>query len=147
MRFDQGSCMKWFELKHLVTFDDTNCAGNVYFARYFVWMGKCREALAAEYYPQLAGDFKRGNGFATEFAHVDYKKDSFLFDRVVIKLGVAQFTRTRIEFTFEFVNETSGVLLATGRQAVVWINPQHRPSLMPESLVKDLVDYFGVSPE
>ena len=35
-------------------------------------------------------------------------------------------------------------LLARGRQAVIWTNPQRRPSLMPDALYQVTADYFGV---
>jgi len=42
---------RWFDCRHLVTFGDTNTAGNVYFARFFDWQGECREKLLAQFYP------------------------------------------------------------------------------------------------
>ncbi len=138
---DQGSSI-YYEYRHLVTFDDTNSVGNVYFARFFQWMGSCREVITAEHYPELVDDIKRGFGFATEFAHIDFIHECFLFDRILIKMTVTDLSRTRLEFGFEFMNEDKDILLAKGSQAVVWVNPQHRPSLMPDKLYDSVVDYF-----
>ena len=132
---------KYFEYKHLVTFDDTNSTGNVYFARYFQWMGTCREIITAEHYPEIVDDIKRGFGFATEFAHIDYHHESFLFDVVLVRMTINSLSRTRLEFGFEFINQKTSALLATGKQAVVWVNPQHRPSLMPDKLYDNATEY------
>jgi len=133
---------KYYEYHHLVTFDDTNSVGNVYFARFFQWMGSCREVITAEHYPELVADIKRGFGFATEFAHIDYAQECFLFDKILIKMKVTELSRTRIEFSFEFVNEEKKSVIATGKQAVIWVNPQHRPSIMPDKLYDSIVEYF-----
>jgi enediyne biosynthesis thioesterase len=133
---------KYYEYHHLVTFDDTNSVGNVYFARFFQWMGSCREVITAEHYPELVTDIKRGFGFATEFAHIDYAQECFLFDKILIKMKVTDLSRTRIEFSFDFVNEKKTSIIATGKQAVIWVNPQHRPSIMPDKLYDSIVEYF-----
>lgn len=134
---------RWFESYHLVTFGDTNVAGNVYFAQFFHWQGKCREALLAEFYPEFVEDLRRGFGMVTEFAHNDFLSEAALFDELRIRITVIALTRSRIEFAFEFLRERDGTLLSRGRQAVVWTNPQHRPSLMPEALYRVTADYFG----
>ena len=133
---------KYYEYHHLVTFDDTNSVGNVYFARFFQWMGSCREVITAEHYPELVTDIKRGFGFATEFAHIDYAHECFLFDKILIKMKVTDLSRTRIEFTFDFVDEKNNSIIASGKQAVIWVNPQHRPSIMPDKLYDSIVEYF-----
>jgi len=139
-----GENIKYYEYRRIVTFDDTNSVGNVYFAKFFQWMGSCREVITAEHYPELVDDRKRGFGFATEFAHIDYKHECFLFDKILIKMSVSDLSRTRIEFSFDFLNENKNTLLATGKQAVIWVNPQHRPSIMPDKLFNSIVDYFGI---
>src|SRR5688572_14773973 len=48
--------------RHLVSFEETNLVGNVYFARFVSWQGRCREFFLHEYAPEiladLAGDFR-----------------------------------------------------------------------------------------
>lgn len=135
---------KFYEFRHLVTFTDTNIVGNVYYAQYVQWMGKCREEIIAQHYPEISDDIKNGFGFATEYVHMDYMSESFLFDPVLVKMFVADLTRTRIEFIFEFYNEKSGKQLAVGSQAIVWVNSQHRPSLMPDKVYDSAVEFFEI---
>ena len=138
---------RWFECRRLVTFGDTNIAGSVYYANYFVWQGEGREQLLAQFYPEFADDLRRGFSLITEFAHQDFFQEATLFDRVLIRLTVTTLTRSRIEFEFEFLREADGALLSRGRQAVIWMNQQHRPSLMPDKLYDATAGYFGLPPE
>lgn len=47
------------------------------------------------------------------------------------------------EFDFEFLRERDLTVSAQGGQAVVWTNPQHHPSLMPDKLYDSLAERFG----
>ena len=136
---------RWFEYSHLVTFGDTNTVGSVYFAKYIAWQGECREKLLAQFYPEFAQDLKHGLGMTTEFAHQDFFSEATLFNQLLIRLTVTALTRSRIEFEFEFVREQDGQLLGRGRQAVIWTNSQHRPSLMPDKLYDATASYFGLA--
>jgi len=139
----ENNSKKYYEYRHLVTFDDTNSAGNVYFAQYFKWMGKCRELILAEYYPEIISDMKKGFGFATEFAHIDFAKECFLYDNILVRMTIADLTRTRVEFDFQFINEKDAGVVATGKQAVIWVNAGHHPSLMPDKLYNLSKEHFG----
>jgi enediyne core biosynthesis thioesterase len=142
-----SAARRWFDYRHLVTFGDTNTAGSVYFAKYFVWQGECREKLLAQFYPEFVNDLRQGFYMITEFAHQDFLGEATLFDQLVIRLTVVALTRSRIEFEFEFVREQDGKLLARGRQAVLWTNQQHRPSLMPDKLYETTAASFGLPVE
>lgn len=98
----------------------------------------------AEIYPEFENDLRRGFGLITEFAHMDFLQEARLFDRVLVRMTVNEISRTRIEFKFECTREEDDTLLARGKQAVVWINQQHRPSLIPDKLYDSVVSYFGV---
>jgi enediyne core biosynthesis thioesterase len=140
-----AAARRWFEYRHLVTFGDTNTAGSVYFAKYFAWQGEYRERLLAQFYPEFANDLKRGFGMTTEFAHQDFFSEATLFEQLLIRLTVTALTRSRIEFEFEFIREQDSRLLARGKQAVIWTNPQHHPSLMPDKLYDATASYFGIT--
>ena len=137
---------KWFEYSHRVTFADTNMVGNVYFANYIMWTGKCRDLIMAEHYPQLEDHIRSGFGFATESVQMDYLHEAFLFDELLVRMTVSELTRTRVEFLCELLNVANNTLLARGTQTVVWVNPQRRPSLMPEELYAKTCEYFEIEP-
>jgi enediyne biosynthesis thioesterase len=141
---ESTSTGKWFEYHHRVTFVDTNMVGNVYFATYVQWMGKCRDMIMAEHYPQIQDHIRAGFGFATEYAHMDYLHETFLFDEMMVRMTVKEITRTRVEFLCEIVNQATNAVHARGTQAVVWVNAQHQPSLMPDELYEKACEYFGL---
>ena len=134
---------KFYKYLINVTFQDTNVFGNVYFARYFDWQGKVREEIMKEHYPEIISDLKEGLGFATEYAHIDFKHEAFLFEEIEIRMGLIDLSRSRIEFSFDYYNKNTQQLLALGRQAVIWVNSQHRVSLMPDELYDKIVEIFG----
>ena len=139
-----NASISYFEYEQLVTFQDTNLVGNVYFSKYFEWQGKCREALLLEHYPEITEDLQQGFGMATEFAHMDYRNEAFLNDKVLCRMHVPELSRTRIAFSFSFYRKADLLLLAEGQQAIIWINAQHKPSLMPEKLFNLVNTYFNL---
>ncbi len=136
---------RWFECRHLVTFGDTNTTGSIYFANYFIWQGECREQLLARFFPEFTDHLIRGFTLTTESASQEFYGEATLFDVILIRLSIASLTRSRIELEFEFVREQDGKLLGRGAQAVVWTNPQRRPSLMPDKLFDAAASYFGLA--
>jgi enediyne core biosynthesis thioesterase len=135
----------WMEYRHLVTFEDTNAVGSVYFAKYFNLQGECREKLLAQFYPEFVHDVRLGFCLVTESAHQEYYGEATLFDTLVIRVTVTALSRSRIEFEFEFVHETDGRLLARGRQAVIWTNQHRRPSIMPDKLFHATAAFFQLT--
>lgn len=103
-----------------------------------------REVALAAIYPEFVNDLRRGFSLITEFAHMDFLLEARLFDHVLVRMTVSDLSRTRMEFAFEFRREEDNTLLALGKQAVVWINAQHRPSLMPDKLYDGTAAYYGV---
>jgi enediyne core biosynthesis thioesterase len=135
----------WIEYRHLVTFEDTNAVGSIYFAKYFSLQGECREKLLAQFYPEFVDDVRRGFCLVTESAHQDFFGEASLFDTLVIRVTVTTLTRSRIEFEFEYTRETDGRLLARGRQAVIWTNEHRRPALMPDKLYLATASFFHIT--
>ncbi len=43
--------MRAFEYHHVVGFEETNLVGNVYYANYIRWQGRCREFFLRERAP------------------------------------------------------------------------------------------------
>lgn len=141
---ENGQEKRCYEYEQLVTFRDTNLVGNVYFSKYFDWQGQCREALLLEHYPMITEDLKQGFGMATEFAHMIYHQEAFLNDRIIVRMYVPELSRSRIAFNFKFYRKADEAFLAEGNQAIIWINAQHKPSLMPEKLYGLVINYFNI---
>jgi hypothetical protein len=52
----------------------------------------------------------------------------------------------RMRFDYYRIEESGPVLLAEGSQSTMWVNPQHRPSMMPEYLYQ-AIKRFAHGPE
>jgi acyl-CoA thioesterase FadM len=113
---------------------DANTVATVDFSHYFALMGKCRDVALQEMLPNADTYLKQGFGLMTEYAHIEFAKEGMKLSQVLVRMGCRSRTRTRMEFEFEFIGEPDGTLLGKGRNAVVWVNPQHNPAIMPEEL-------------
>lgn len=135
--------MRFFEYRTLVSFEETNVVGNVYFSNYFVWQGKCREAFLCKYASQVLDDFKAGYGMITKDASCEFHSEAFAFQNILIKMGLESLMRTGMSMTFEYYREEGSelVLLAQGKQTTMWVNPQHKVSIMPDYLYGAIEKY------
>ncbi len=111
-----------------------NSMAKVDFSHYFDLMGKCRDVALQEMLPNAEAYRKQGFGLITEYAHIEFAKAGKGQHQVLVKMGCVSRTRTRMEFEFEFIDEPEGTLLGKGRNAVVWVNPQHNPAVWPVEL-------------
>lgn len=102
-----------FVYRHLVSFEDTNVVGNVYFAKHVAWQGRCREhflkALAPDILRELAGDFR----MVTLSVSCDYFEEIHALDEIEIRMSLAHLRAHRIGLNFEYL------LADGGRERVV----------------------------
>jgi len=134
-----------FEHRLAVSFSETNLVGNVYFANYFLWQGKCREEFLRLHAPRVLQDFKVGFGMITKECSCVYYQEAFAFDEILIRMTLAELTRTSIEMHFEYFRLDPGpmrTLLAEGRQKAIWVSPQHTPTVIPGYLY-EAVEHFA----
>jgi len=135
--------MRFYDYRLTVSFAETNVVGNVYFANYFVWQGKCREQYLCDYAPQVLEDFKVGYGMITKNSSCDYHNESFAFQKILVQMSLDKLTRTGMSMLFDYYREEEDqrVLLAQGRQTALWVNPEHKVSMMPKYLYEAIENY------
>lgn len=141
--------MKYFEYRTTVSFEETNVVGNVYFANFFVWQGRCREAFLRKEAPQVLGDFKAGHGMITKESSIQFMREAFAFDAILVRMHLKKLSRTAITMHFDYFKEHeegTPLLLAQGMQSVLWVNPQHRIIVFPEYLYEAVQSYADVLP-
>ncbi len=133
------------------TLEDSNLVGNVYYANYFVWQGRVRDALLHS----LAPEYVRGIGEHGEMicthSRLDYLRDAMPFERIRVSLFVKSVFECGAVFGFEYLRENgSGETekLAVGEQKVVWVKRQADrtplPAPLPDKLRRVLLD--GLAP-
>jgi enediyne biosynthesis thioesterase len=102
---------------HVVTLDETNVVGNVYFAHYLHWQGHCRERFLAEHAPSVLKAVQEGElAMATVSCAMDYYAECFALDEIEVVMTLRTTSGNRITMDFEFLR--AGVLAARGSQAV-----------------------------
>jgi enediyne biosynthesis thioesterase len=131
--------VRCFEYRLHVGFQETNVVGNVYFANYFLWQGKCREEFLRRYAPKVLDEFKAGYGMITRECSCVFHEEAFAFNGILIRMGLDQLMRTGMSMTFDYfrVSEPDGAdltLLAQGKQTALWTSPDHRVALLPDYL-------------
>jgi enediyne biosynthesis thioesterase len=129
--------MPLFDYRTFVSFEETNVVGNVYFANYFVWQGKCREAFLSRYAPRVLDDFKAGYGMITKDSSCVFQNEAFAFEKILIRMGLDKLTRTGVAMEFDYYREEEDgglTQLAQGRQTTIWISPEHRVAMLPSYL-------------
>lgn len=129
--------MQCFEYRLSVSFADTNVVGNVYFANYFLWQGRCREEFLRQYAPRVLQDFRAGFGMITKESACVFHHEAFAFEEIVIQMKLEQLTRTSIIMGFDYFRvdaEPMRTLIAEGHQKALWVGPDHKLALIPQYL-------------
>src|SRR4051794_30857406 len=108
--------MRAFEYEHVVSFEDTNLVGNVYFARYVSWQGRCRELFLADHAPGLVDELMRDLRLVTTHVSCDYYAELRALDRVTVRMTLARLTQGRVVMAFEYIRGDE--LVARGSQEV-----------------------------
>ncbi|GAB3473489.1 acyl-CoA thioesterase [Amycolatopsis cihanbeyliensis] len=141
----------YYELRHLVGFEETTVVGNVYFVNYMRWQGKCREMFLRENAPDVLANFGADMILFTVKVECEFLAELALFDELSIRMRLVDLTQTQIEFGFDYVklhDDGGEELVARGRQRVACIGGQDtgsRPIKVPASLRDALVPYTADS--
>ncbi|MFP5393433.1 MAG: acyl-CoA thioesterase [Gammaproteobacteria bacterium] len=109
-----------FDLRHVVTFEETNLVGNVYYSSHFSWQGRCRELFLRDHAPEVLADLQAGRlRMVTAHASCDYIDEFRAFDEVLVRLSLNRFIAYGLSLDFDFVrgHET----LARGRQDIKFL--------------------------
>jgi enediyne biosynthesis thioesterase len=145
-----GGERPYYELRHLVGFEETNLVGNVYYVNYVRWQGRCREMFLRDRAPDVLEDIRGDLKLFTLSVGCDFFAEITAFDQLSIRMRLEDLTQTQIGFTFDYVRlrgEDGAVaedLVARGRQRVACMrgpNSDTRPTRVPEALRRALEPY------
>jgi len=138
--------VRFYEHKHVVSFDETNLVGNVYYANHIRWQGLCREMFIREHAPGLLEELKRGLLLVTIRCSCEYYAEVFAFDEIAIRMRLVDTTQNRITMGFEYLRHTSSgdELVARGEQQVACMRMEGEtpvPTPIPAAL-KDALAFY-----
>jgi acyl-CoA thioesterase FadM len=110
--------VRFYEHRHVVSFDETNLVGNVYYANHIRWQGLCREMFIREHAPGILDELKQGLLLVTIRCSCEYYAELFAFDEIAIRMRLADTTQNRIVFgrRTRGPRRTTGGLHAEGRR-------------------------------
>jgi len=107
-------------MRHVVSLEETNIVGNVYYANHVRWQGRCRELFLREFAPSVLTDLANGSYLVTTRVWCEYFDELRAFDAVVVRMYAKDISTTRITMSFDYfrVEEGREQLVARGEQQV-----------------------------
>lgn len=137
-----------YEHRHIVSFEETNLVGNVYYVNHVSWQGRVREMFLHDHAPDIIAELSRGLSLATVSVSCEYLAELFAFDEVVIRMRLGELTQSRITLLFEYWRVSKGgeELVARGQQQVACLRRDGEklsPTPVPKSLREALGPYGG----
>lgn len=140
--------MKTYEYHHIVSFEETNLVGNVYYANYVRWQGRCREMFLHDRVPEIVAQLAEGLALATVRVSCEYYQELYAFDRVIIRMSLSSLTQNKITMLFEYwhITDTGEELVAKGEQQTACMKREGNklvPTPIPHSLKEALQTYIG----
>jgi hypothetical protein len=69
-----------YDYRHLVTLEETNLVGNVYFTHYLRWQGHCRELFLAQHAPGVLRALADDLALVTVSCRCDFFTELFALD-------------------------------------------------------------------
>src|SRR3954468_21984478 len=79
-----------FIYRHIVSFEETNLVGNVYFTRHLSWQGRCRELFLRDYAAEVLDELRGDLRLVTLNVSCDYFAELHALDSVEIRMHLAQ---------------------------------------------------------
>lgn len=132
-----------------IGFEDTNLVGNVYFARFVSWQGRCREAFLAEHAPEVLAELAADLRLVTLSVSCDFYEELCAFDAVAVEMRLTSRNGHRIGLGFDYRLERDGAfrLAARGAQEVACMRHADGrlvPGELPAALASALGVYAGL---
>lgn len=136
----------YFEVKHVISFEETNIVGNVYFANYLLWQGRCRELFLQQKAPSVLADLRDGLKLFTVNVSCEFFAELTAFDEVSVRMRLVELSQTQVEFAFDYVlvSDDGEVPVARGRQRVACMIGEPgatEPAAVPAALAEALRPY------
>ncbi|MGH8908979.1 MAG: acyl-CoA thioesterase [Egibacteraceae bacterium] len=143
--------MKSFEYRHVVSFEDTNFVGNVYFSKYLSWQGRCRELFLQQYAPGMLDELNNGLAMVTLRCSCEYLDQLHPFDKVAVLMMMKHVQQNRIAMEFEYWRVAPGerMLVARGDHETACMRRDGetlRPCAIPPPLRDALKSVLGRVP-
>ena len=138
--------MRFYEYRHVVSFEETNLVGNVYYTNHLSWQGRCRELFLHEHAPDVIHELSRGLSLVTVSCACEYLAELMVFDEVIVRMRLAELVQNRMRLAFEYWRRRGGgeTLAARGEQQIACMRREGEklaPAPVPRTLREALALY------
>jgi enediyne biosynthesis thioesterase len=138
--------MATYEYRHVVSFEETNLLGNVYYVNHLSWQGRCRELFLREHAPDVLADLKHGLYLITTRCSCEYLGEIMAFDEIAVRMSLRDLVQNRISLDFQYLrrNQNGEELVARGEQQVVCMRRDGNSMVathLPDQLARALSVY------
>jgi enediyne biosynthesis thioesterase len=117
--------MNAYEYRHIVGFEETTLAGNVYYANHLYWQGRARELFLKEHAPDILAELEHGFALITLRCSCEYLAELKAFDEISVRMFLAATVQNRIAMRFEYWRENQPrELVARGEQEIACMRRQ-----------------------
>lgn len=135
-----------FVYRHIVSFEETNLVGNVYFTRHLSWQGRCREMFLKCHAPTVLDELARDLRLVTLRVSCEYFEELGAFDEIEVLMSLTHMRQHRIGLGFNILKAGSHgrVSAAQGNQEIGCMRATANglvPDRPPDSLVAALQPY------
>lgn len=138
--------MRFYEYRHIVSFQETNLVGNVYYTNHLAWQGRCREMFLRDHAPDVIVELSRGLSLATVNCSCEYFAELTAFDEIVVRMRLAELVQNRMRLAFEYWRrrQANEELVARGEQQIACMKrdgEKQSPTPVPQTLREALATY------
>jgi enediyne biosynthesis thioesterase len=135
-----------YEYRHVVSFEETNLVGNVYYVNHVSWQGRVREMFLRDHAPDVIAELSCGLSLATLRVSCEYLVELAAFDEVLIRMRLGELTQSRMTLLFEYWRQGAAgeELIARGEQQIACLRREGErltPTPVPKSLREALAAY------
>lgn len=104
-----------FFYRHVVSFEETNVVGNVYFTRHVAWQGRCREMFLKLNAPEILDEIARDLRLVTLRVSCEYYHELYALDEIDVQMSLAHLRQHRIGLDFDIITSGSNGSLCAAR--------------------------------
>jgi len=92
-----------FSYRHIVSFEETNVVGNVYFTRHIAWQGRCREMFLRQNAPDILAEIARDLRLVTLRVSCEYFEELNAFDEIDVQMSLAHIRQNKLGLSFNYL--------------------------------------------
>ncbi len=122
----------WYS--HFVSYGETDMMGVLYYAEYLHIFERARSLIIREHGMSYAEVEKRGIILPVREAQCRYRAPIHFDDEIFVRVGIGTMKRVSIPFMYEVWNKDKTILHATGMTEHAVVNPEGKPTRVPEWL-------------